>query len=131
MQTLLPIKGVSAKLNYFGYLPRVGRSTVFETSKGKCETHCLPPDSSESILMSAVFILQNATCIWWTLWMHVIFYAALPRTGFWWQLGKLATKDIKVDSKTWCYYHYYYSCGRKDFRNCRIHCEWCTARASL
>ena len=31
--------------------------------------------------------------------MHVTFYTALQRTGFQWQLGKLATKDIKVDSK--------------------------------
>lgn len=31
--------------------------------------------------------------------MHVTFYAALQRTGFQWQLGKLATKDIKADSK--------------------------------
>lgn len=31
--------------------------------------------------------------------MLLTFYASLQKTGFQWQVGKLATRDVKADSK--------------------------------
>lgn len=62
--------------------------------------------------------------------MNGIIYAALQRTGFQWQLEKLATTGIKASLK-----------GHDDDiltviipmaeRTLGIHCEWCTAQGSL
>lgn len=62
--------------------------------------------------------------------MNAVIYAALERTGFQWQLEKLATRGIKASLK-----------GRDDDiltiiiaqaeRTLRIHCEWCAAQESL
>lgn len=126
MQTLLPIKGSKQSWTILVIFHRWREELFFRLRKKNVKQRCLPSNNSGSILVSAVFILQNAACIWWILRMHDIFYAALQRTGFQWDLWKSATKDIRADS----WYYYYYSCGRKDFRNYRIHCEWCTAQGS-
>lgn len=62
--------------------------------------------------------------------MNAVIYAALQKTGFWWQLEKLAAKGIKAIFK-----------GHDDNiltiiipmaeRTSGIHCEWCTTRESL
>lgn len=62
--------------------------------------------------------------------MNVIIYAALQRTGFQWQLEKMATKGINASLKGHDGDILTIIISMAE-RTWGIHCEWCTAQESL